>query len=61
MEDWAIACNFVGAFRLFRLERRHGSCNVYQSVKLSVTCQVKAIAESGAKKTNKAPDETLGT
>jgi hypothetical protein len=39
------AFNFVGDFRVFRLERRHGSCNVYQSVKLSVSCQPKAIAE----------------
>jgi hypothetical protein len=31
----ATACIFVYIFRDFRLERSDGSCNVYQSVKLS--------------------------
>jgi hypothetical protein len=45
-ENWAVACYFVDNFPFFRLERRHGSCNVYQSVKLSFRCRTKATADS---------------
>ncbi|MBY3134141.1 hypothetical protein [Rhizobium laguerreae] len=54
---------FIGDFRDFRLEPGGGSCNVYQSVKLSARCKTKATGDFPAlDKTNKgAQERTTGT
>jgi hypothetical protein len=44
------ARNFVGIFAVLRLEPSDGSCNVYQSVKLSVRCKIKATADFPAQR-----------
>jgi hypothetical protein len=44
---------FVVIFRFFRLECRVGSCNVYQSVKLLVSCQIKATGHFASQRNKK--------
>jgi hypothetical protein len=44
------ARKFVSIFAVLRLEPGAGSCNVYQSVKLSVRCKIKATADFPAQR-----------
>jgi hypothetical protein len=56
----ASADYFVAAFDNFRLERCRGSCNVYQSVKLSISCQPKATDDFPEQQKQKGSVEDQG-